>query len=107
MATYRNQRAITAESEPYDGTCGESRVACQNRFAPAFCNRADGRVELARLPNGNPAPMHLITALPQAWAARCDAKGHVLALIDSIEAGFVKNGRFYSREEAARENARS
>ncbi len=104
MARHRNQQAVTAESRRYSGTCGESELACQNQFAPAFCNRADGRVELARLPNGNPAPMHLISALPQDWAARCDDKGHVLTLIDSIEAGFVKNGRFYSREEAAREN---
>ena len=105
MSRHRNQHAVTAESQPYNGTCGESVVACQHQFIPAFCNSADGRVELARLPNGKPAPMHLISALPQAWAARCDNDGNVLELIDSIVAGFVKNGRFYTREQAAAESA--
>ncbi len=103
MSRHRNQLAVTQESTPYQGTCGESAVACQHQFVPAFCNRADGRVELARLPNGKPAPMHLIAALPKTWASRCDERGNVLELIDSIVAGFVKNGRFYTREEAAAE----
>lgn len=103
MSRHRNQLAVTRESEPYNGTCGESVVACQHKFLPAFCNREDGRIELARLPNGKPAPMHLIAKLPKVWAARCDGKGNVLELIDSIVAGFVKNGRFYTREEAAAE----
>ncbi len=103
MSQHRNQHTITAESRPYDGTCGESAVACQHSFVPAFQNSADGRVELARMPNGKPAPMHLISCLPRAWATRCDAHGNVLALIDTVIAGFVKGGRFYTREEAARE----
>ena len=104
MSRHRNQYAVTAESQPYNGTCGESVVACKHQFVPAFCNSADGRVELARLPNGKPAPMHLISALPQEWAARCDDDGNVLELIDSIVAGFVKDDRFYTREEAAAES---
>ena len=47
--------------------------------------------------------MHLIAALPKTWASRCDDRGNVLELIDSVVAGFVKNGRFYTREEAAAE----
>ena len=103
MSRHRNQVAVTRESATYLGTCGESVVAGQHKFLPAFCNRVDGRVELARLPNGKPAPMHLIAALPKAWAARCDEGGNVVELIDSVIAGFVKNGRFYTREEAAQE----
>ena len=70
---------------------------------PAFRNEADGRVELARLADGRPAPMHLISALPQEWAVRCDGRGNVLELVEDIIAGFLRDGRFYTREEAAAE----
>ena len=103
MSRHRNQIAVTAESHRFHGTCGESVVACRHEFVPAFRDNADGRVELARLPNGKPAPMHLIAGLPRAWATRCDEGGNVLELIDSVVAGFVKNDRFYTREEAAQE----
>ena len=36
----------------------------------------DGRIELARLADGQLAPFHLISSLPREWAARCDAAGN-------------------------------
>ena len=95
------QRSLVEESARFVGSCGDSATATQHHFLPAFCNRADGRVELAKLPNGQNAPMHLICALPEAWASKCDSDGTVVELIDGIVAGFVRNGHFYTREEAA------
>ena len=101
MSRPNDQFTVRAESDAYRGTCGESATACQHKFRPAFRNEADGRVELARLPNGNPAPMHLISALPREWALRCDEQGGVLQLVETVIAGFLREGRFYTRDEAA------
>jgi hypothetical protein len=101
LAQKRTQESVQQESVEFAGTCGESATATQSRFHPAFRNEADGRVEVARMPNGQPAAMHLISALPESWAAKLDDDGHVVELIEGIVAGFVRDGRFYTREEAA------
>ncbi|MEQ8693078.1 MAG: hypothetical protein RIC89_19865 [Pseudomonadales bacterium] len=101
MIRGQTQQQVKRVSDTFIGTCGESKTACQQRFMPAFRSEHDGRIELARLPDGRPAPMHLIIALPREWAARVDADGGVLQLIDGITAGFCRDGAFYTREEAA------
>jgi hypothetical protein len=45
--------------------------------------------------------MHVISCLPDEWAAERDAAGEIVRLKDSVIAGFVRDGRFYTREEAA------
>lgn len=102
MSRPNDQLAVHAESDPYIGSCGESATACKHKFLPAFRNETDGRVELARMSNGNPAAMHLISALPKEWAERCDESGNVLELIEGIVAGFVRDRQFYTREQAAK-----
>ena len=101
MECPNDQLAVRSASQAFRGTCGESLEAVRHRFLPAFIDLKDGRVELARLADGQPAPMHLICHLPLEWAVQCDAQGHVIELKDSIEAGFVRDGRYFSREEAA------
>lgn len=101
MIRSNNQAAVARASLAFRGSCGESEVACRHAFVPAFRNSRDGCVEIAKLADGNPAAMHLISHLPGEWAARCDAQGNVLELIAGIEAGFVRDGQFYSRAEAA------
>ena len=106
MSRPNDQLAVRTASNEYLGTCGESATAKNVKFLPAFRNPLDGRIERARFPNGQPAPMHLIGGLPQEWAVRCDEDGCVLEIGDDIEAGFVRDGQFYTREEAACETAR-
>ena len=101
MSRPLTEDVLREESATYVGSCGDSTTARKNHFIPAFRDEADGRVELARLKNGCVAPMHLITALPKSWATRVDDAGNVLELIETIVAGFVRDGRFYTREEAA------
>ena len=100
MSPALTQITLRRESAPYAGTCGDSGTACRNRFQPAFRD-ADGRVELARLADGRPAPMHLIATLPAVWANLFDASGNIIQLKAGIVAGFVRDDRFYTREEAA------
>ena len=101
MSRPLTQESVQRESIEYAGTCGESATAKKSRFLPAFRNDSDGSVELARMPNGQPAAMHLISELPSSWACKLDDQGKVIELIEEIVAGFVRDGRFYTREEAA------
>jgi hypothetical protein len=45
--------------------------------------------------------MHLLDGLPDEWVVERDAAGRVRAIKDSVIAGFVRDGRFYTREQAA------
>jgi hypothetical protein len=89
------------ENLAFAGTCGVSEQARSARFVPAFKDLDTGRVELACLPSGAPAPMHIISRLPDEWVATRNDAGEIIALKASIVAGFVRDDRFYTREEAA------
>ena len=90
------------ENARYRDSGGVSRNNRCAGFAPAFCDSATGRTELSRFASGSPAPCHLIDNLPKDWVVAHDAVGHTVAIKSSVVAGFVRNGRFYTREEAAR-----
>ncbi len=99
----RNYTAMKLQQEnrAFAGTGG---VSANNRalaFQAAFLDTATGEVEVARFENGQPAPMHLFAGLPAAFIAERDGAGHPVALKSSVVAGFVRNMRFYTREEAA------
>ena len=98
MYTYE---VLRAENEAFAGTAGVSENNCATGFVPAFRETLSGRVEIARREDGDPAPMHLLCCLPDEWVTGRDEKGHIVAVLDSIEAGFLREGVFYSREEAA------
>lgn len=70
-------------------------------FVPAFRNDATGEVALSRLLDGRIAPIHLIINLPAAWAIARNARGQISAVCDSVVAGFVRDGQFFTRAEAA------
>ena len=70
-------------------------------FRPAFYDRATDHAALARFADGRPAPMHLLDGLPDEWVVERDAAGRVRAIKESVIAGFIRNGWFYTREQAA------
>lgn len=89
------------ENLAFAGTGGVSPVSRSRRFEPAFRDDATGRVEMARYANGVTAPMHLMDGLPREWIRERDANGHPSALRPGIVAGFVRDGAFFTREQAA------
>ena len=103
MASTRSMTDSTLlrENQQFAGTAGLSRNNASKRFVPAFRNEATGEVALARFADGRVAPMHLLIALPEAWAAARDAKGQICEVVRSVVAGFVRDGQFYTRAEAA------
>jgi len=62
---------------------------------------ATGQSEFSRFADGQPAPMHLLDGLPDLWVVKRDAQGRVSALEDTVIAGFIRGGHFYTREQAA------
>ena len=92
---------LVRENEEFCGTRGVSENNRDLGFKPAFLNKDTGEVEIARLEDGLPAPMHLITWLPRHWARVVDTRGAVLSLVPSVIAGFTQDGVFYTRAEAA------
>jgi hypothetical protein len=57
-------------------------------------------VYLSRFADGRLAPMHLLDGLPPEVVLSDPVSRQVVALKDSVTAGFVREGRFYSRQEA-------
>lgn len=101
MAPPLTRNRIRRDNLAFAGTGGISPENRCRRFAPAFRDESTGRVELSRYANGLLAPMHLIDGLPREWIGTRDAEGRPSALRPSIVAGFVRDGRFYTREQAA------
>lgn len=95
------QKQLQQQSLAFRGTGGISEENSGQGFAPAFLDTATGLVHLARFADGRLAPMHLIEGLPQDLIACRDTTGRATATVPSVIAGFVRQSRFYTREEAA------
>ena len=92
---------LRRENHQFARTCGLSVNNANQNFIPAFRNEQTGEVALARFADGRIAPMHLIINLPEAWATAHNARGQISAVLDCVVAGFVHNGQFFTRAEAA------
>jgi len=83
---------------------GSGGVSAGNRaagFIPAFCDTATGRVEPSRFTNGELAPMHLLTGLPGEWVVARGNANQVIAIKETVIAGFLRGDVFYTRKQAA------
>lgn len=95
-----DREVLIRENVEYAGTNGVSTVNQKFQFRPAFKDLETGRVEIARFRNGNIAPMHLICGLPEEWAIEHDESGSICRVKKSVEAGFVREGNYFNRDEA-------
>jgi hypothetical protein len=87
---------------------GSSGVSAENRgagFRPAFLDRRNDLVYLSQFPDGKPAPVHLLDGLPPELVVQRTAARRVTAVRDSVVVGFVRDGRFLTRDEAMAELA--
>ncbi|MEQ8860315.1 MAG: hypothetical protein RIC56_16880 [Pseudomonadales bacterium] len=101
MAPPLTRDRIRRDNLAFAGTGGVSQVSRRCCFEAAFRDDATGRVELSRYANGSVAPMHLMDGVPAEWVIERDERGCIRALKASIVAGFVRDGKFYTRDEAA------
>jgi hypothetical protein len=70
-------------------------------FLPAFQDQQTGETHLSLTSHGTIAPVHLLEGLPGKWIAERDLRGRVSSLKSGIVAGFMRDGRFYTRQELA------
>jgi hypothetical protein len=92
---------IKEQNRYFKGTGGISQENGSSGFLPAFSDTRTGHVYLSRFADGRLAPMHLLDGLPSELVLSRNATGRVTAVKECVQAGFVKQGRFYTREQAA------
>ncbi len=93
---------LRAQNDAFAGTGG---VSAHNRaagFVPAYQNTDTGETRISRFADGRPAPVHVLDGLPAHWIGGRDDLGAIVRTIPAVIAGFMRNGRFYTREAAAR-----
>lgn len=99
-----NQRAVAfvaEENRQFAGTGGVSEHNAQARFVPAFQDSRSGQVAISRFRDGWPAPFHIIDGLPDDWITERDLSGRVVKIKSTVISGFVRFGRFFTRQEAS------
>jgi hypothetical protein len=95
------QHTLERENDAYRGSGGISQENRGSGFRPAFLDTFTNRIHLSCFADGRPAPFHSIEGLPEALVVGRDPDGRVLAARPGVVSGFERDGRFYSRDEAA------
>lgn len=97
------EQALEQENARFRGTGG---ISAENRcrgFHPAFRDAQTNIVYPSCFADGRQAPCHLLDGLPDEVIVVRDAAGRAAAVKATITSGFVCDGRFYTREEAAQQ----
>jgi hypothetical protein len=97
-----SEQLLKTQNRLFEGTMGISQNNHGAGFVPAYLDLHTGRAVESRFADGRPAPVHLLDGLPAAWVAERAPDGRVVRARDGIVAGFLRDGRFYTREQAAR-----
>jgi len=92
---------LCAQSDSYRGTGGCSDENQSIGFRPAFLDAETGIVHCSCFLDGNPAPVHLLDGLPDDVVVSRDESGRATLVKGSLVPGFVRLGKFYTREQAA------
>lgn len=92
---------LTLQTREFSGRGGVSAESQSYGFIPAYQDAESGCVFLSRFGDGRLAPVHILEGLPADAVLKRDAAGRVLAVKGSLVPGFVRGGRFYTREQAA------
>ena len=94
-------KVLHQENLAFQGPGGISANNRHGGFLPAFLDTATGTVYLARYADGRLAPMHFLDGLPPELVIMRSTTGRVMAVKESVIAGFVRCGLFFTREQAA------
>src|SRR4051812_7714074 len=97
-----NLQSLRQQNAVHAGTAGASDGNRSLGFRPAFFDFDTQTIHLSRFADGRPAPFHLLDGLPKEVVVDRTLSGRVAAVKASVIAGFVRDGFFYTREQAAR-----
>jgi hypothetical protein len=95
------QRRLKFQNRLFAGTGGVSRGNREQGFVPGFLDQDTGVIYRSCNPDGSPAPVHRIDGLPVELVVARGEAGRVAAVKASVVAGFIRDGLFYTREQAA------
>jgi hypothetical protein len=96
------EMSLRDENRLYAGTRGVSENNRSLGFRPGYLNSLSGECVLSRFSDGNLAPVHILDGLPDAWVLTRDPSGRVMTVAPEVVSGFIRDGHFYTREEASR-----
>jgi hypothetical protein len=96
-----SRQVLARQNRAFAKSAGVSENNRSAGFVPAYLDVASGVSVISRFADGRPAPVHLLDGIPEEWVATRDTAGRVASVRRGIVAGFVRDGRFYTREEAA------
>jgi hypothetical protein len=96
-----NPVILQQENIAYEGSGGVSAGNRSFGFRPAFRNSETGSIYPSRFADGRPAPIHVIDGLPDELVVTRSAAGRVTSVLESVQSGFLLDGCFYDRDEAA------
>jgi hypothetical protein len=102
MEAVLNNAVLERENQTYRGSGGRSEENRGLGFLPAFMDAVTRMIYRSCFADGRPAPFHLLDGLPDEVVVERAPTGRVAAIRGSVVAGFVREGRFYTREEAGR-----
>ena len=94
-------KTLQRENGTYHGTGGVSQGNRSFGFRPAFFDGETAAVYLSCFADGRPAPFHLLDGLPDEVVLSRNPTGRVAAVKLTLVSGFVLDGCFYTREQAA------
>lgn len=93
--------ALQRQNQRFQGTGGRSQENRGQGFRPAFMDTDTLAIYASCFDDGRLAPVHLIDGLPDVLIVARFSSGRVAALKASVIPGFVREERFYTRDEAA------
>ena len=101
MTHAMTERNLQLETVAFHGTGGVSAENGSKGFHPAFMDADTSAVYLSCFADGRLAPFHLLDGLPEEVVLDRNTTGRVKSVKASVISGFVLEGRFYTREQAA------
>lgn len=100
-----SEETLAQENLQYTGSGGVSANNREQGFIPAFLDTETGTVYRSRFPDGRPAPVHILSGLPEELVETSVQSNGQRTIKHSVVSGFVLENAFYSRDEAANATA--
>lgn len=101
MSQAMTVKTLYHQNLAFAGTAGVSRRNRRRGFTPGFLDRETGSLYPSCKADGSLAPVHLLDGLPDELVLSRTSSGQVAAIKGTVVAGFILDGQFYTREQAA------
>ena len=101
MEQMMSELRLQQENVAFYGTGGRSQENRRSGFLPAFFDAQTEIIYPSRFADGRPAPFHMLDGLPEEVVLARATSGRVKTVKASVISGFVRDGRFFTREAAA------